>query len=268
MCDSFTPVFETLMTYMFMLTYFVEYIILFWGESSDVNSVQRGQICLFASAADLSSTNANLRDLLPTLNKQIWNLTHDRDRLNATLTDMIQELERLRLKQEVSRGNNNHNVFFSPLVIKTLCAPCPEGWKLFNGSCYFFSTVTGSWETARNNCRNKSADLLIINTKEEKDFISGFNRRCWIGLSDREQEGTWTWVDGSPVTLSFWDTGEPNDALEFSGEDCAEMLLYSRWNDLNCNDDRPWICENNLWSCPHKRLQQPHSQTPPQVESC
>ncbi|XP_029981357.1 CD209 antigen-like protein A [Sphaeramia orbicularis] len=109
-----------------------------------------GLIGLGVYTPDLSSIDADLSDLLPTLNKQIRNLKNDTDRLNAKLTNMTQELERLRA---VSR--------------------CPEGWKLFNGSCYFFSTAVGSWETARDNCRNKSADLLIMNTKEEQDFISG-----------------------------------------------------------------------------------------------
>uniref|UniRef100_A0A672YM78 C-type lectin domain-containing protein n=1 Tax=Sphaeramia orbicularis TaxID=375764 RepID=A0A672YM78_9TELE len=180
------------------------------------------QICLFASTPDLPSMDVDLSDLLPTFKKQIWNLTDDRDRLNAKVTNMIQELERLR-------------------AVKT----CPEGWKLLSSSCYFSSTAVGTWETARSDCRKKSADLVIINTKEEQDFISALNKQYWIGLSDREQEGTWTWVDGSPVTLSFWHTGEPNNS---GGEDCGETVTYGQWNDQRCDYHRPWICEKQLWS--------------------
>uniref|UniRef100_A0A672YLW8 C-type lectin domain-containing protein n=1 Tax=Sphaeramia orbicularis TaxID=375764 RepID=A0A672YLW8_9TELE len=113
----------------------------------------------------------------------------------------------------------NHIVFCSPPVIKTLLKTCPEGWKLLSSSCYFSSTAVGTWETARSDCRKKSADLVIINTKEEQDFISALNKQYWIGLSDREQEGTWTWIYLYSCIPRFWHTGEPNNS---GGEDCGE----------------------------------------------
>ncbi|XP_029979926.1 C-type lectin domain family 17, member A-like [Sphaeramia orbicularis] len=171
-----------------------------------------------ALAAELFFMKSNLHDCIQTGNDHISNLTEERDRLNASLVKATQELKKLGM-------------------VRT----CPEGWKLFSSSCYFLSTVIESWETARDNCRNKSADLLIINTKEEQDFISGFNMGYWIGLSDHEQEGTWTWVDGSPVTLSFWYPGQPDN--HYGEEHCGIMWYNGQWNDLNCKDGRRWICE-------------------------
>uniref|UniRef100_A0A672YCC0 C-type lectin domain family 17, member A-like n=1 Tax=Sphaeramia orbicularis TaxID=375764 RepID=A0A672YCC0_9TELE len=124
--------------------------------------------------------------------------------------------------------------------------PCGKGWKRFGGSCYFLSNDTASWETGRDYCRNSGGDLVIVNSKEEQvhcvnDFISGFNMGYWIGLSDHEQEGTWTWVDGSPVTLSFWYPGQPDN--HYGEEHCGIMWYNGQWNDLNCKDGRRWICE-------------------------
>lgn len=32
-----------------------------------------------------------------------------------------------------------------------------------------------------------------------------------LGLSDHDHEGTFTWVDGSPITFNKFPTGKPND---------------------------------------------------------
>ncbi|CAB1313684.1 unnamed protein product, partial [Coregonus sp. 'balchen'] len=78
------------------------------------------------------------------------------------------------------------------------------------------------------------------------NFINGFNGMFWIGLTDRETEGSWKWVDGTPLTIQYWKSGEPNNYG--SGEDCAERrLIYSNpeqnWNDAPCDQLKLGICE-------------------------
>uniref|UniRef100_A0A672Y846 C-type lectin domain-containing protein n=1 Tax=Sphaeramia orbicularis TaxID=375764 RepID=A0A672Y846_9TELE len=121
------------------------------------------------------------------------------------------------------------------------------GWRMSFCSCYFFSSTAGPWEAGRNDCKNRDADLVVIDSTEEQ-FIQGFKDYYWIGLTDRVNEGTWKWVDGSPVTLTFWDKGEPNNGMGSNGvnlgeEDCAEKPVKGKWNDLSCNTLRRWICE-------------------------
>ncbi|KAJ8358042.1 hypothetical protein AAFF_G00041000 [Aldrovandia affinis] len=97
---------------------------------------------------------------------------------------------------------------------KRVCRPCPEGWELSNSKCYYFSTEGKSWNDSRSDCLKQGADLVIIESKEEQDFISKHRRGgfYWIGLSDSETEGTFLWVDGTPLQedKAFWARGQPN----------------------------------------------------------
>ncbi len=63
----------------------------------------------------------------------------------------------------------------------------------------------------------------------------------WIGLSDPEDDGIWTWMDGSVMTWDDWGSGEPS-----SGEDnCVELYAYNdwTWNDRACGESFPFVCE-------------------------
>uniref|UniRef100_A0A8C9ZG35 C-type lectin domain-containing protein n=1 Tax=Sander lucioperca TaxID=283035 RepID=A0A8C9ZG35_SANLU len=117
------------------------------------------------------------------------------------------------------------------------------GWEYFNGSFYYISSIEKTWQQSRDDCRQKGADLVIINSKEEQDFTRKFKKSLWIGLTDSETEGTWKWVDGTPLTTSYWISGEPNDVND---EDCVEIQnFYSEksWNDRRCSLPLNWICE-------------------------
>uniref|UniRef100_A0A3P9DJE8 C-type lectin domain-containing protein n=1 Tax=Maylandia zebra TaxID=106582 RepID=A0A3P9DJE8_9CICH len=122
-----------------------------------------------------------------------------------------------------------------------VCKTCPEGWS-FNHSCYLLSERSGSWDAARMDCRNRGADLLVINSPEEQKFLSTITTEVWIGLNDKEQEGTWRWVDGTPQILMNWGRDQPDNGGE---EDCVHLGgdKQKSWNDLWCSSSHQWICE-------------------------
>ncbi|XP_049733100.1 C-type lectin domain family 17, member A isoform X2 [Elephas maximus indicus] len=125
---------------------------------------------------------------------------------------------------------------------------CPDGWLPFEGKCYYFSQVTKSWEEARKFCQENYSHLVIISSFAEQNFVAkahGSPRVYWLGLNDKDHEGDWHWLDGSPVTLSFWGPEEPNNIHE---EDCASMNNDGTWNDLACSKTTYWICERKC-SC-------------------
>ncbi|XP_042341908.1 asialoglycoprotein receptor 2-like [Plectropomus leopardus] len=128
---------------------------------------------------------------------------------------------------------------------------CPKGWLMFGSSCYFISSQRGrSWDDSRQYCLRRDADLVVINSRQEQAFLTGFTAAAWVGMTDREKEGTWIWVDGTPVNKAGlqWALGQPDDA--YGGEDCGDlrtMIDFLGLNDYNCSARNQWICEKMLW---------------------
>eukprot|EP00069_Balaena_mysticetus_P005539 bmy_04820T0 len=72
------------------------------------------------------------------------------------------------------------------------------------GKCYYFSPSTKSWDEARKFCQENYSHLVIISNFAEQNFVAkahGSPRVYWLGLNDRNREGDWRWLDGSPITL-------------------------------------------------------------------
>uniref|UniRef100_A0A668A4W8 C-type lectin domain-containing protein n=1 Tax=Myripristis murdjan TaxID=586833 RepID=A0A668A4W8_9TELE len=132
-------------------------------------------------------------------------------------------------------------IFFMSLYVSE--KTCPAGWRMFSCVCYFVSTESKPWEQARLDCRDRGADLVIIDSPEEQTFISSHKTSVWIGLNDRDNEGTWKWTDGTPMTKSYWNANQPDNWGE---EDCVHINNFeavNNWNDLSCGSSLRWICE-------------------------
>ncbi|XP_038142430.1 C-type lectin domain family 4 member E-like [Cyprinodon tularosa] len=141
-------------------------------------------------------------------------------------------------------GNINRS---ANVDIQTLACLSKERFSKVCPSLYYISSTINTWNDSRKDCLERGADLVIVNSKEEQEFLRKFNRRFWIGLTDAEVEGEWKWVDGSKLNISFWDENEPNDAM--GGEDCGEIMFIhnkNNWNDAACGTKYHWICERKL----------------------
>ncbi|XP_041800622.1 C-type lectin domain family 4 member E-like [Chelmon rostratus] len=125
---------------------------------------------------------------------------------------------------------------------------CQTGWEKLDTNCYFVSTVKKNWASSRQDCIAKGADLVVIDSRIEQAFVNVLlksGQNAWIGLTDSETEGTWTWVDGTPVTTTYWQAGQPNS--HGGNQDCGEVLETSsgvgEWNDDACSGEQTYICE-------------------------
>ncbi|XP_031418414.1 alpha-N-acetylgalactosamine-specific lectin-like [Clupea harengus] len=125
---------------------------------------------------------------------------------------------------------------------------CPPGWSVFNRRCFKIVTSSSTFHKAQMACANENAHLASVHSAAENDFIQGLVRNAglssqgaWIGGSDDGSEGTWYWIDGSAFDFSDWTIGQPDN---YHTEDCLMLTPDGnlRWNDLRCDDLRPFIC--------------------------
>ncbi|XP_069024252.1 CD209 antigen-like protein E [Embiotoca jacksoni] len=125
---------------------------------------------------------------------------------------------------------------------------CPRSWLMFGSRCYYISQ-SRSWDLGRRDCVQRDADLVVINSRQEQAFLTGFTEAAWVGMTDREEEGTWMWVDGTPVDTDglLWAAGQPDDL--YGSEDCGDihtMITFIGLNDFNCRARSRWICEKHF----------------------
>ncbi|XP_053189534.1 CD209 antigen-like [Scomber japonicus] len=121
--------------------------------------------------------------------------------------------------------------------------PCQSGWFHFQDSCYvIWSNTSSSWEEARDDCRGKTADLVVMESPEEQEFISNITRTSlgissyWINL--RAEADGWQFVNGSDLTKDVW-MKQPAD-----GHRCAIFTQESDgWKAVSCDVKNGWICE-------------------------
>ncbi|XP_042340910.1 C-type lectin domain family 4 member M-like isoform X2 [Plectropomus leopardus] len=154
-----------------------------------VVAVSFGLLCLLQAVLNISlrlTLYKNLSDERDELKRNLIqmykNLSDERDELKRNLIQMYKNLsdERDELKRNLIQMYHDS-----------------QDWVYFRGSVYYISSNMKNWKESREYCQQRGADLIIINSLAEQEFTRNFQHQLWIGLTDRETEGTWKWVDGS-----------------------------------------------------------------------
>jgi hypothetical protein len=136
--------------------------------------------------------------------------------------------------------------------------PCLEGdLRVENpddGTCYMLLNTPVTWTAGQAACIALGANLAVVESLAEQTLVGTLaaqypagNQDMWLGASDSTVEGTFVWVDTTPVVYSNWRSGEPNDnGADGAGEDCAviegDNAAYE-WDDRTCTTLHPAICE-------------------------
>ncbi len=105
-----------------------------------------------------------------------------------------------------------------------------------------------AWSRAALECEGYGYEIVTIDDDTENSWVTNTANsyetgRWWIGLSDRDTEGTYAWYSGTAVSYTNWAPGEPNDPSGHS--DCVAFGRNSTetWSDEQCNAARPFVCE-------------------------
>ena len=109
-----------------------------------------------------------------------------------------------------------------------------------NGHIYYLLTKT-NWVWSEQQAKSMGGHLATIDDAAEQLWVystfsayGGFPKDLWIGLNDRQVEGSFRWANGAPVTYTNWSPGEPNGRRN---ENAVHMWSPSgvapgKWNDL------------------------------------
>ncbi|XP_035377661.1 asialoglycoprotein receptor 1-like [Electrophorus electricus] len=229
-------------------------------------------ILLLALIISISLTKAQVDSKFSTVETEMSNLTLSLQ----SLTSKIQQLEKQgheiywksrEMKEDLETEQRHINDLVSPIealsdqITQLQCRLkkhnstqeqcCPVKWMFFSSHCYFFSDYGMSWNEARDKCESTRAELLILKSKEEKEFVISRTtpHYYWLGLTD-ERTGQWEWLDGTPYVMvkSEWMPGQPDNWEAHGlggGEDCAHFHRDGRYNDDHCSRDYRFVCKSH-----------------------
>ncbi len=122
------------------------------------------------------------------------------------------------------------------------CAGGDAAMAVGDGSCIVRFDTALPFAEADAACIAFNSRLAILDTPE-RDAVAAMlvgTDNVFIGLTDSAVEGTFVWVDGTPLTFDNFADGEPNNANGNFEEDCG-MYSGSRagWDDRPCSNDVP-----------------------------
>ncbi|MCI4395045.1 hypothetical protein PGIGA_G00175840 [Pangasianodon gigas] len=206
--------------------------------NTENNQLQTSYSNLTKERDQLQSANYDLNREKDQQEAKLKELTNKTINLQASYNDTKDKSEKLQMEKDALQKK-----------LTAIDSQSKVGWRYLGSRFYYISTELKTWSESRQDCRSRGGDLVIINSREKQEFIIKQlgNNEAWIGLSDRDTEGVWKWVDGTRLTTAYWRDGEPNNAGD---EDCAEMLsshVSKSWNDAPCSAQLSWICEKSAF---------------------
>lgn len=170
-------------------------------------------------------------------------------------TELLAEIGQL--KETVSALTNQ--VRSSCGCASTLAPRCPDGWTMFDKSCYYFGVVPKTWQDAEVACERLSGHLAAVHSAEEEKFILDYVKRerndlvdlshgyTWIGGHDFLLESKWMWITDEHFNYTNWRAGNPNNGNGGNGnEDCLDLSLDG-WNDNVCSSRLNYVCERKTF---------------------
>ena len=111
--------------------------------------------------------------------------------------------------------------------------------------CYQLVTEPANYLAAITGCIKNGAVLASIESQMEQDYVSDLasTSGAWIGLQDFLNEGTFTWVDKSPVNFTNWRANQPNN--NNNNQHCTWVRPDGKWDDVLCNKEQAYLCQKS-----------------------
>ncbi|XP_039660906.1 asialoglycoprotein receptor 1-like [Perca fluviatilis] len=187
--------------------------------SLDNEKLRRDNNNLTVQLGNLTHIYTVLESKIPNLTADVQDLTTRNLQLNSqklqletqrnNLIEQIKNMETNWNELNVSRAQWSIDAYCPKTSNERQCKACQNGWLPTESNCYVIHDAAASadqktWEEARQNCRGKASDLVVVHSKEEQTVLSEYSWGSsltvgyWFGL--RAEGGRWKWIDGSDLT--------------------------------------------------------------------
>ncbi|XP_059894660.1 C-type lectin domain family 4 member C-like [Gadus macrocephalus] len=125
---------------------------------------------------------------------------------------------------------------------------CSGNWTKFGCKCYLISNEMESWKNSRELCVSYGADLVVVDSEEEMDFINIEGKSYWFGATDEASEGLWRWVDGTVLSADnpYWFSGHRDGGKDMN---CLMRVFEEnthKWTDESCEESNYALCEYSI----------------------
>ncbi|XP_041844291.1 C-type lectin domain family 4 member M-like isoform X3 [Melanotaenia boesemani] len=195
------------------------------------------------------------------LENQTEQLMMEKRRLENQTEQLMMEKRRLENQTEqLSRDRDDLNwtlgviLTFNSFPVNEFCPnktcqSCRTGWIQYQKKCYLFyeDSPWKTWSDSRQYCKNKNADLVVIDDLQEQQFI-GQNTKYyfdqhhgyWMGLQNNGT--TWVWIDGHKDTLQYWRTLN----AKLYGLMIPGTNISQSWDSGDIEFQNKFICEDDV----------------------
>jgi hypothetical protein len=122
---------------------------------------------------------------------------------------------------------------------------CPASYAAVNGSANRYrALVNRSWDEAIADCKRDSADAYLAIPDDAPELVNlamVATAPFWIGLDDKDAEGTFVTQKAVEATFKPWQPGQPDN--DNPGEDCVAAISSTEITDERCGGRRAAVCE-------------------------
>ncbi|XP_067323075.1 pulmonary surfactant-associated protein D-like [Anolis sagrei] len=123
-------------------------------------------------------------------------------------------------------------------------AAYPVG-QIVGNKVFATSGYEGNFHDLKWTCQQAGGQLASPRNAAENTAIQQitilYKMKAFLGITDIQTEGTFKYLNSETIVYSNWITGEPSNYR--NNEDCVEIRLDGKWNDIPCTDKTLMICE-------------------------
>ncbi|KAG0695880.1 Macrophage mannose receptor 1 [Chionoecetes opilio] len=129
-----------------------------------------------------------------------------------------------------------------------------NGWEDAKDRCYKKSSGVDSWHDAEVECMMDGGHLMCIDGDAEQqlayDLALTEHDKVWIGLTEENHAGEFTWVDGTIRNTTYWHAGQPDTSFHGYGAALVDNDDPSGgWVVEKVTTEYHYLCEKETGSC-------------------